>query len=109
MPSKYTVLQFLPNPASGERVNVGVIAYGPSGGYVRFLSRWDRVRAFARTDVSFLKDLTKAVIARVDVLTQAVREGFVPEFQPAEIEGWVAKWSFCVEFTEPRASLLNPA
>jgi hypothetical protein len=108
MATHYVVLQYLPNPASGERVNIGIIAYNDTGGVVRFLSRWERVRAFAGSDVSFLKELTQAVVARVDSLTAAVRNKFVEQFQASDIERWASRWSHSVEFTPPRASTLAP-
>jgi hypothetical protein len=109
MPSKYTVLQYLPDPATGERVNIGIITYGEMAGHVRFLSRWDRVKAFAGGDITFLKDLSKEIVGRVEALTKAVTDKFVGSFDPTVIEVWMGRWSHGVEFTPPRASMLDSA
>ena len=109
MLSKYTVLQYLPNPTSGERVNIAIVTYNERGAYVRSLSRWDRVKAFAGSDVGFLKDLLKNLTTRVENARLAVRDQLVSEFEAKLIEDWTGQWSYTLEFTPPRASLLDPA
>ncbi len=109
MPSKFTVLQYLPNPVSGERVNIGVIAFSEKGGHVRFLSRWNRVKAFSGGDVTFLKDLSKEVVSRVESLTEAVRDKYVEKFDTTAVESWISRWAHTIEFTQSRASTLEPA
>lgn len=108
MPAKFTILQYLPNPATEERVNIGVMTFSEKGGHVRFLSRWDRVKAFSGHDVSFLKDLSKEIIARVDSLTKAVQDRYVEKFDTSVVESWVQVWSHSVEWSTPRASMLEP-
>ena len=50
MPSQYTIVQYLPNPISGERINIGAIAFDSQTTLVYFLKSWDRVKAFAGQD-----------------------------------------------------------
>ena len=44
MTSYYSVVQYVPNPMSGERVNVGVIAFDGHAVRTRFLRNWTRAR-----------------------------------------------------------------
>jgi Protein of unknown function (DUF3037) len=61
MPGYYSVVQYLPDPVTDERVNIGVITYGDGGIRCRFLRTWTRVRMFGGEDVSFLREFAAGV------------------------------------------------
>lgn len=48
MISQYSIVQYLPNPTSDERINVGVVAFDDAG-HVGFycLKNWERVKRFS--------------------------------------------------------------
>lgn len=58
MVSHYSVVQYLPDPATGERINVGVVAFDDSGRVVHHvIENWSRVRNFASiASVSSLRE-----------------------------------------------------
>ncbi|MEM6435728.1 MAG: DUF3037 domain-containing protein [Cyanobacteria bacterium P01_D01_bin.115] len=106
MVSRYSVIQYVPNPISGERINVGVLAFDDEKVQVRFLSSWDRVRCFGqREDVSMLRDFSRQ-------MAEAAESGFL---FPGDMPGETPKherllavahgWMNSIQFTEPRGSL----
>ena len=57
MASRYSVIQYVPNPIADERINIGVLAFNEQVVKVHFLSRWDRVRDFGQVkDIDFLQN-----------------------------------------------------
>lgn len=59
MASKYSVIQYVPDPIADERINIGVLAFDHDQVCVKFLQSWERVRNFSRTDISFLHDFAQ--------------------------------------------------
>jgi len=47
----YTVVQCVPDPIAGERINIGVIVLGEGRLSCRFVRTWRRVAQFAREDI----------------------------------------------------------
>jgi hypothetical protein len=104
MEARYSVVQFVPDPVADERINVGVIAFGPGDEvYARFLRNWSRVRHFGTKDIAFLQEFAKSV-------TEATSETTLPglgKYEPiteALVERMV-NWNNSIQLTEPRASL----
>jgi Protein of unknown function (DUF3037) len=106
MVSKYSVIQYVPNPIANERINVGVLAFDEETVKVHFLSRWDRVRAFgAIENINFLKEFARRMGA-------AVEDGLLfPGDAPGETPRHdrllkVARGRInSIQFTEPHGSL----
>lgn len=106
MVSRYSVIQYVPNPISDERINVGVLAFDDETVQVHFLSSWDRVRCFGqREDVSLLKDFAQHMEAAAGsgLLFPGDQSGPTPKHERllAIADGWVNS----IQFTEPRGSL----
>lgn len=92
MTSYYTVVQFVPDPLTDERINVGVIAFDDEGNVDhRLLSNWNRVRAFTGRDI---KPLRSAV-------ENLVEEGLTAD----AIRSIASEWRHSVQLTDPRVSL----
>src|SRR4051794_3280223 len=78
MPSYWSIVQFLPNSARLECINIGVVAFDDSGVVrTRFLSDWARVVHFAGRDVTlFLKEVAEdAKTWRAEDVTKMSRRG----------------------------------
>lgn len=106
MPSNYTVIQYVPDPVSGERVNVGVIAFSEVRILSKFLDKWGRVSRFAEQEIGFLQDFADDIRNMTsDQLEpeQLVGEGRLKEQQLREM---VDSWMNSIQFTEFKASLL---
>src|SRR4051812_35427524 len=106
MATRYSVIQYVPDPVADERVNIGVVAFSDDDVRVRFLANWDRVRHFGLTDVRFLKDFARrlggAVSAEPFLPLSIGQRTTIDAKRIAEIAG---EWVNGIQFTEPRASL----
>jgi Protein of unknown function (DUF3037) len=108
MTSRYSVIQYIPNPISGERINIGVLAFDDEAVRVHFLSKWDRVRCFGITeDIPFLRDFAHR-------MKKAVEHGLLfPGDKPSDLPKHerlikVARnWANSIQITEPCGSLEN--
>lgn len=65
MPSNYTIVQYRPDPASDERLNIGVIAWDADGAHAAFVETWERVRSFGGCDVGFLREFAQSMQSRL--------------------------------------------
>ena len=59
MVSRYSIIQYVPNPIADERINIGVVAFNEDAVRTHFLSNWERVRYFGMEDTEFLKKLLR--------------------------------------------------
>ena len=101
MPSHYSIVQYVPDPITDERINVGVIVTGDGGGVrVRFLSHWQRARQFGLSDVSFIQEFARAIEMRQGELDLSQTQWSEPVLRRLSSE-----WVRSIQFTEPRASL----
>ena len=46
MPSRYSIIQYVPNPIADERIHIGVLAFDENLVKVSFLKNWQRVKDF---------------------------------------------------------------
>ena len=105
MTSKYSVIQFVPNPVTDERINIGVLAFNQDEVEVKFTPNWVRVRRFAGSEISFLKEVVKEIeeAASENLVLPSLERG--PQLNEFIIEKMVSEWSNSVQFTDVRASL----
>lgn len=106
MVSRYSIIQYVPNPIADERINIGVLAFNDDIVRVRFLSKWERVRCFnANEDISSLKDFSFRMqkAAQQGLLFPGDQSNGVPKHERlVEVSrGWMNS----IQFTEPRGSL----
>ncbi|WP_008309080.1 DUF3037 domain-containing protein [Leptolyngbya sp. PCC 6406] len=106
MVSRYSVIQYVPDPISDERINFGVVAFDEDRVLVRFLAGWERVRCFGhRQDLPLLKDFARQMEASAKL--GQVFPGDQPNGLPRhERLLKVAQGSMnAIQFTEPKGSL----
>jgi DUF3037 family protein len=95
MPSFYTVLQYVPNPTAGERINVGVLAFQDNQVEVRLLHDWRRVTSFGADVKSLRRALDDMVVAIADMASS-------PGFDALSQIGELAEtWRHSVQLTPP--------
>jgi len=94
MPSHYSIIRFVPDSVTDERVNIGVVAVGDGGPQVRFLRHWRRVREFADVDPKALRDFVKALL-----------DESANEWTRDNLERFARTWTNSIQFSEPSASL----
>lgn len=107
MASRYSIVQYVPNPITDERINIGVVAFDDNDVRVQFLNNWSRVQAFGREDIHFLRDFAKR-------MNFAASEGLLfpgdePDGTPKHerLKKIARGWINSIQFTEPRGSLEN--
>ena len=89
MPAHYTVIQYVPDPVTDERINVGVIGYANGSVQTRFLVNWQRVKMLAGKEAMDL--------SRIETLFRDFNEEILFEM--------IYSWKNSIQFTSPRSSL----
>jgi Protein of unknown function (DUF3037) len=107
MVSKYSVARYLPNPLSGEMINIGVIAWGDGQIATHFVKDWRRAKAFGREDISFLRDFVEQIEASAQVKHRLLTRGSNP-IDAKYLEQIVEAWGNSIQFSELRTSLRSP-
>ena len=106
MVTHYTVVQYFPNPLSGERVNIGVIALGDGQISARFVDDWRRIHSFGGgDDIGFIRDFARRVEVAASGeqdLPSLVTDARLDEDRLKKIIG---TWMHSIQFSELRASL----
>src|SRR6266496_1389754 len=108
MASHYTVVHYVPDPISDERINVGVLVFGDGRIRSRFLSSWRRVQQFGTGDVSFVRDFASR-IEQTTGLQPPIDEPVGREaLTETRLRQMIGRWVNSIQFSEPKASLLAP-
>jgi hypothetical protein len=108
MASRYSIIQYVPNPIADERINIGVLVFDEEIVKVHFLHSWERTNSFAKEDTRFLRDFSKR-------MGEASENGLLfPNDDPSSGQSRVERlrrvsreWTNSIQFTEPRGSLEN--
>ena len=95
MPSRYTLIQYRPDPASDERLNIGVIAWDADGAHVVFVESWEHVRLFGGQDVAFLREFAQSVQNRLPEEMAPI----VDELTEELVQRWVGDLADGVQLT----------
>ncbi|MBR8828981.1 MAG: DUF3037 domain-containing protein [Gomphosphaeria aponina SAG 52.96 = DSM 107014] len=108
MVSRYSIIQYVPNPIIDERINIGVLAFDDQVVKVKFSENWQRVSDFAmEDDLEYLKNFAHR-------MKECAKDGLL---FPGDIKNKIPKherllkvaqgWMNSIQFTEPRGSLKN--
>lgn len=88
---RYAVIRFTPDIIANERINIGVIVYDIEKDddiRIRFLTKWDRVQAFANKDIQWLLDYVGRIQAtkwtQADIAALLSANGYASVY----VEGW---------------------
>jgi hypothetical protein len=108
MTSRYSIIQYVPNPIADERINIGVIVFDEEIIKVHFLRSWERVKAFGKEDIRFLRDFAARMV-------KASKDGLLfPHYDSNNelsrvdrVRKVSREWANSIQLTEPRGSLEN--
>ena len=108
MASRYSVIQYVPNPIADERINIGVLVFDEEIVKVHFLRSWERVKTFGKEDIKFLRDFAARMV-------KASKDGLLfPHYDPNNdlsrvdrVRKVSREWTNSIQLTEPRGSLEN--
>ena len=105
MVTRYSIIQYVPDPIAGERINFGVIVFDDEQIRVQFLDSWKRVNCFGSENIDFLRDF----VCRIKISTT---EGlFVPgedvtdRSKSERLSEISASWQSMIQITPPRKFL----
>ncbi len=110
MPAYYTIVQYVPDPVSGERINIGVVVLAEERVYSRFLSNWKRAKcmAAARMDIESVVEFAKQV-ETITSTQQSIRyNGTTLDLNITKIENIIKNWCNVIQFTPLRWAALSP-
>lgn len=108
MASHYSVVQYVPDPIAGERINIGVVAFGDGMVLSRFAEGWElRAKRFGKEgDISYLREFVEQVqSADKTMFLDFWGEQRVSE---ADIRRMSDEWRGSIQLTKPRASTETP-
>jgi hypothetical protein len=108
MTSRYSVIQYVPNPIADERINIGVLVSDEQDVRVRFLQNWERVRNFGLSeDIDLLKKFAHE-------MQEVTKDGLLfPGDYPSDLPRHerlmkvAYGWMNGIQVTEPRGSLAS--
>lgn len=105
MNSRYSVLQYTPDPVTGERVNIGVVAWDQERAVCRCTNNWRRLRPILGENLAFVRGFA------ADLETRA--KGWSPDveadFFDALVTKFLGNWTSSIQITEPRGSIKGAA
>lgn len=90
--TKTVIIQYVPDAATEERINIGVSILYESKAVTNFITDWHRVKQFAGRDIQFLKDLQ----------TES------RHWDAKTVERLTGQWTGSIQFAPPRFTLLPP-
>ena len=113
MPTYYTVAQYVPDPVTGERINIGVIAFGDGQIRSQFVTDWRRVARFGRRqDVDFAKEFAKrvhgAAIASAAGVNQPSLLGGAGHITEQSLLKMIGESSNLIQFTPAQVAIGSP-
>lgn len=103
MPSYYSIVRYVPDPVTDERLNIGIIVYGEGKILSRFLGNWGKARIFGGEDIRFLREFAEEIEQRQ--LNLYTTEGHWDE---RTLQNISSHWKNSIQLSEPKASLKSP-
>jgi Protein of unknown function (DUF3037) len=101
MGSYYSVVQYVPNPLSGEAINFGVLAYEGDEVKAVFTADWDRLRRFGGQDIRSLREFARRIERASDANTGEDR------LTEDEVRRMSSHFIHSIQLTAPAGSLLD--
>lgn len=108
MITRYSVVQYVPNPLADERINIGVIAWDERDMSAKFLSNWKRVQSFGHEDIGYVREFVAKASTALDRNVPSDLFGGTPTLDVSKLEKMIGTWHHSVQFTAPRTSIKNP-
>lgn len=107
MVAYYTVVQYVPDAVTDERMNIGVVVFGDGRIRSRFVENWERARQFGGHSIALLREFAQTVKAAESRPKLPDVAGGVVLTEEA-LHKMAGSWVNSIQLTEPRASLREP-
>ena len=106
MGTVYSIVQYVPDPIAGERINIGLIAVEEGRAACRFLDNWDRVNCFGSgADVEWLTEFATSIQLSCKESTMLVKT--TPELTMSSLRRMSEQWTYSIQLSQPSPSLLR--
>jgi len=107
MVSRYSIIQYVPNPIADERMNIGVLAFDNENVRVQFLRNWSRVHDFGGENIRFLRDFSKKMQDSVEKEIFFAKNGDKNISRQEYLKKITQESINSIQFTESKASLMD--
>ena len=107
MPCHYTIVQYVPDPITDERINIGIMVTDGEHVRAQFLHNWRRVAQFAPGNIRFLKDAAKELTHSVAPQMILAGTEVGPRTTHEILHGYIRDWCNSIQFTPLRFSMLD--
>ena len=95
----YSLVRYLPDPVTGEQVNVAAIIFDAEHVELRTTHNWKRIQRFGGENIAFIQDFIKAFNERYNKDATAKESDLM-----AEIQEMASNWCHSLQVSEPRPS-----
>jgi len=103
MPSYFSIIRYVPDPITDERLNIGVVVYGEGEVLSKFIGEWTKVRIFGGEDVRFLRDFADDIERKQLNLFK-----LGCQWDEDTLHQISKQWKNSIQLSEPKASLQSP-
>jgi hypothetical protein len=104
MINKYSIIQYCPNPVSGEVINIGIVVFNEQEITTEFINNWTRVKHFANNDITFLKEFCKEFDEHASMMQSLPNFSQKGMVYPSIFEKISSYWNNSIQITQPRSS-----
>ena len=102
MTSYFSQIQYVPDPITGERINVGVVAIDPTGCKFQFTHDWKRASAFGGENIDFLREFADEALSTGENWFTLMEESSAESLSRA-----LGRWHNKIQFSAPMPSIKN--
>jgi hypothetical protein len=99
MITRYSVVQYVPNPLADERINIGVIAWDERDMSAKFLSNWKRVQSFGHEDLGYVCEFVAKASTALDRNVPSDLFGGTPTLDVSKLEKMIGTWHHSIILT----------
>jgi hypothetical protein len=104
MTAHYSVAQYVPDPVSGECVNVAVVCWDDRRIFVRTLKDWRRANAIGTKGLPTIKAITNRLVELSSAQLPLLAED-TNRFDVLALKSVIGTWHHSTQFSQPRGSL----
>jgi hypothetical protein len=109
MPSRYSIIRYVPDPIAEEQVNFGVVAFDGTTVKTRFVTNWSRLASFGGEDSSFLREFADALADGASRQLPLFLGQSTMKVDETVIKRMIGTWKNCIQFSDVRTSLKAPS
>ena len=110
MSSRYSIIQYVPNPIADERINIGIVAFNDRLVKAQFIKSWKRIRCFANDeqDIDYLQEFKTKVEQLASIGLLFSEDLTDKENNLTRLNKISQSWGNSIQLTTPRGSLEDP-